>query len=152
MSRVEQEPRVDREMGVAFERATELLDAGLSQARRELPDPPFRIMESSNRSGWERSAPPFYLWQFWIFKDEEWEGRIRRAGVQLHYFEPVVNGISRELKVRIVAEIFRRGALSDVERVDERRIALAELSGPEAVAAVIRDAIAEADAELSGLR
>lgn len=54
--------------------------------------------------------------------------------------------------IRVVAEIFRTGAESDVRRVAERSVRFAGVNDPDAFASVVRAALAEADAQLTRLR
>lgn len=146
--------RTDEDLRRSFDRTARILDAGLERAKEKLAPLPIEIRDSCNRSGIDHWAGvPYYVWSFEILHDTDQEGRIRRAGVALHYMEPMeAEDPPADLAVRASAEVFRRGEFSDATAGNEWKVPLADVSDPEAFAIMVGEALERAMAELARLR
>jgi hypothetical protein len=96
-----------------FQRVCTLLDNSLDRDKSKFTEEGI-ILEDflSNRSGFDWSGFPNYVWEYRFKKEKETNSLIEVAFVSLKYIEPIEESDSKELKMNWQAERFYRGAES----------------------------------------
>jgi hypothetical protein len=107
------------EIETSFRSLEQRLDAMLEDARAGLEREGIASVDDSNRSGFDGSGIPAFVWHFRFVRREDFGSEIKRATVRLRYGEPALEGESQRVEVTSVAEIFQIGKQSRVAEVME---------------------------------
>jgi hypothetical protein len=99
--------RPDSELKPAFSHAAQALDAQLDRARARLASEGVTIDDRSNRTGFDKSGVPYFLWSWRFERRRPCGAEIASASVELSYLEPPKDSGTREIRERWVGEVFQ---------------------------------------------
>jgi hypothetical protein len=128
-----------------FREAERALDAWLDSAREKLTNSGFVVTDHSNRSGFEKYVPPYYLWEQVIQADDRTKSGVRRQQVTLRYLDTGHDAPS--LKVTWLAETFQIGSPSWFKKSGTESCTLAEVEAAGFLTLLDR-AVSQAEAAL----
>jgi hypothetical protein len=139
--------RPDSELKAAFSQAACALDAQLDRARPRLVSESVTIEDRSNRTGFDKSGVPYFLWSLRFERRHPCGPEVASALVWLSYLElPDVGGI-REIRERWVAEVFQLGQVSRIRHEGERSLSYENVVAGD-MASLVLQAIQRAEHEL----
>jgi hypothetical protein len=114
--------RPDSELKAAFSQAACALDAQLDRARARLASEGVTTEDQSNRTGFDKSGIPYFLWSLWFERRRPCGSEVASVSVELSYLEPPDDGGTREIRERWVAEVFQPGQVSRTRHEGERSL------------------------------
>jgi len=86
------------------------------------------VHDESNRSGFDKSGVPYYLWGYRFEKRMPYGSEIMLASVRLKYLEPPIPQEASNVRARWTAEIFQTGKESRVKESGEQNMSLEQLN------------------------
>ena len=140
--------RPENEIKFYFAQAAQTLDLLLEQIRPQLEFNQILIHDESNRSGFDKSGVPYYLWEYRFEKRMPYGSEFMLASVRLSYLEPPVPHEVGNLRASWTAEVFQIGKESRVKESGEQKLLLGELNAAE-LGKLVSSLIARAQAALS---
>jgi hypothetical protein len=120
--------RPENEIKSSFAQAAQTLDLMLEKARPQLELNQILILDESNRSGFDKSGVPYYLWEYRFEKRMPYGSEIMLASVRLNYLEPPIQQEAGKIRAGWTAEIFQTGKQSRVKKSGEQNMSLEELT------------------------
>ena len=108
------EEKTDTECERLFRQVEAVLDRGLALAKLELAN--CDVLDFCNRSGFEKSGFPYYVWDVTLHEDNITDGYIARKAIIVRYMEPLTRDEKRTVQINTVAERFIRGQESIFKR------------------------------------
>ncbi len=108
-----------------FSEIAAALDRHLEAARPRLEAERVVIEDRSNRSGFDKTGFPYFLWSVHFTRSQPQGYEVAAARVQLSYLEPEEGG-PHEVRKVWSAEIFSIGQISRARLQGEERLALEE--------------------------
>jgi hypothetical protein len=139
--------RPDSELKTAFCEAARALDAQLDRARARLASEGVTIEDRSNRTGFEKSGIPYFLWSSWFEHRRPYGPEVASVLVELSYLEPPEVGGTPEISERWVAEVFQPGQVSRIRREGRRSLSYETVVATD-MAALVLQSIQRAEHEL----
>jgi hypothetical protein len=134
--------RSDDEIRASFRRVEAILDKELAAVTVSLTD--LEIDESrSNRSGFDKSGFPYFVWECEFRRDQPFGAEIERVVAIVRYMEPIEERQPGAVKASWRYEIFQRGASSRVDRRGERVVPLADVEA-NGLEALVRELLSDA--------
>ena len=119
--------RPGNEIESSFDQAAQTLDLMLEKARPQLELDQILVHDESNRSGFEKSGVPYYLWQYRFEKRIPYRSETTLALVHLYYLEPPVLHEAPIVRAKWTAEIFQPGQASWFKESGEQVVPFGEL-------------------------
>jgi hypothetical protein len=102
--------RETTEIARCFEHSARILDQRLEEANDRLVRLDVTVEDHSNRSGFDESGLPIYLWSYW-FEQKVTHNSCQVAFlVELSYLEPLTDGNDACIDLRWVADVSKSGA------------------------------------------
>ena len=129
-----------------FRGAEAILDRLLQSVREAYAPAGHQLVDRCNRSGFEKSGYPYFVWEYLVQQDDG-EDPIRRMEARVAYRQPLEERDAR-VTVAWLAEVFNRGSLPRFRRCGELQIDLAELQA-RGLLPLVDEAFANASAALS---
>jgi len=139
--------RADSELKTAFCEAARTLDAQLDRARARLVSEGVTIEDRSNRTGFDKSGIPYFLWSLWFGRRRPYGPEIASVLVDLSYLESPEVGGTPEISERWVAEVFQPGQVSRIRREGQRSLSYETIVATD-MAALVLQSIERAEHEL----
>ena len=139
--------RPDIELQAAFSEASRVLDAQLERARTRLASESIAVEDRSNRTGFDKSGIPYFLWSLWFERRQPHGCEVASALVELSFLEPPDAGGKREIEERWVAEIFQTGQLSRIRREGTQSLSFEQVATGD-MASLVLHSIERAEYEL----
>jgi hypothetical protein len=139
--------RPDSELRAAFREAAHALDIQLDRARAQLVSQGVTIEDKSNRTGFDKSGIPYFLWSLWFERRRPCGPELASVSVELSYLEPPEVGGIRDVHERWVAEIFQPGQVSRVRHEGHRSLSYQDVVSGD-FASLVEKSIQAAEHEL----
>jgi hypothetical protein len=140
--------RPDSDLKAAFSQATRALDAQVDGARAQLVSEGVTIEDRSNRTGFDKSGMPLFLWSLWFERRRPRGAEIASASVELSYLEPPEDSGTREIRERWVAEVFQPGQVSRIRHERERSLSFENIVAGD-ITSLVLQALERAELELT---
>jgi hypothetical protein len=139
--------RPNSELKAAFSQAANALDVQLDRARARLASEGVTIEDRSNRTGFDKSGIPYFLWSSWFERRRPQGPEVASALVELTYLEPPEVGGNREISERWVAEVFQPSQVSRIRREGRRSLNYETVVAAD-MAALVLQSLQKAEYEL----